>query len=171
MIKGRETYQMKAINEDYDYFLSNFGFFQNLNKFSKKIKISIFCIRFYQQGVIESKKHGVYHFFVKRTLVWLFRGHITHLWPQGTPSGTPNHNPYHQTIAFFLCPSYITKSLLARCHRVKKTSSLSFFCEKDPSLVLQGAIPHIYGHRGPPQAPQTTTCTTKLLRFSFVQAM
>ena len=74
-------------------------------------------------------------FFVKRTLVLIFRGHITHLWPQGTPSGTPNHNPYHQTVVFFLCPNHMTKTLLARNHRVKK--HLSFLCEKDPSLGLQ----------------------------------
>ena len=36
MIKGRETHQMKAINEDYDYFLSNSGFFLELEQIFKK---------------------------------------------------------------------------------------------------------------------------------------
>ena len=52
--------------------------------------------------------------------------HLRHSKPQPIP---PNYCIFH-------CPSYVTKTQLARCHRVKTISSLSFFCEKHPSLVL-----------------------------------
>ena len=84
---------------------------------------------------VSLNQKNICHFFVKWPIVWL--GHITHLWPYGTPSGTQMHNPYHQTFAFFLCSSNLVKTHLARRHLIKKTLSISFLCE-NPSLGLQG---------------------------------